>query len=171
MSIIYLAGTPLKPQGGSDHKAILHICGNAGTWDGALAAAIAAHYPNIPEVYQRMVQLDGRLGRTYLIPAVGQPSTWVALLVARQDLGVAVVGRVRYWAIESALNQLADFLHPDTTLHIMRPEPDEGVEWRRLEDLLFKCVSTPRRFTVYAYWPEQQKEVSCDSPRTNQATH
>ena len=101
MPIVYIHGNALYPIG-SGKKILAHICNNKGYWGAGFSGAVSSRWKKPEKEYRNLVTRPlGRVQVTWVNPTI-----FVANLIC-QVLHWEDGPPIRYWALEIALNKLA----------------------------------------------------------------
>lgn len=139
LPIRVLHGNVLEPRGG-DTKIVCQLVNDKATrWGGGVARKIAKRFPGAEESYGEQVmtipQRD-RLGRTIFSEA--SEDVTIASLIGQEGFGPSLFPRIRYAALQSCLEQVAEYATSvGASIHMPKiGTGSAGGNWPTIEEML-----------------------------------
>ncbi len=150
--IRYLRGDATRPRGRGP-RIITHVVNNrTPRWGGGFAAAIRSRWPDVQREFIRWSAGGLTLGSAHIAEAAAD--LWVASVVAQVGYGPSPRPRLRYEALEQALDQVADrALELDASVHAPQLGAGQaGGNWSAIHRMLERVVLA-RGVSVTIYIP------------------
>lgn len=165
-NIIYVRGDALTPRG-SRHKIIAHIVNDQSpTWGGkSFAASLRRQWQHVQDdFYEWALSRRSEFSLGAVRQCLVDASTTVVSMVAQRGYGPSPTPRIRYSALESCLNQLAEIASGlGATVHMPRiGAGNAGGAWPIIEELIIdNLLDKGIMVTVYSL-PDRPQPVARD---------
>jgi len=153
MQINYLKGDATQPIG-HGNKIIVHICNDIGGWGKGFVLAISSRWEGPEKQYREWFYRNNnfKLGEVGIVKV--EPEIWVANMIGQSGINRNNLGLppIRYEAVESALEKVADFsIEMDASVHMPRIGCGlAGGKWELIEQIINKKL-IERKISVTVY--------------------
>lgn len=139
LPIRLLHGDVLEPRNGGKKIICQLVNDKAVKWGGGVARKIAKRFPSAEEAYSEQVKFirqRNRLGRAIFSEA--NDSITIASLIGQEGFGPSLFPRIRYSALQSCLEQVADRAASiGASIHMPKiGTGSAGGDWSTIEEIL-----------------------------------